>query len=58
MLTCASSGEILKAPPPKFSLLTQMARVSLLGTDYSEDKRAIAGRVFTKDQIPREFKRQ
>ena len=35
-----------------------MARVSLLGTDYSEDKRAIAGRVFTKDQIPRELKRQ
>ena len=33
-----------------FSLLIQMARVTLL-TDYSEDKKAISGRVFTKDQI-------
>ena len=33
-----------------FSLLIQMARVTLLA-DYSEDKKAISGRAFTKDQI-------
>ena len=48
MLTCASSREILVAPPPKF-FSTNTNGTS--DTDYSEDKKAISGRVFTKDQI-------